>query len=73
VSPLCALILVSCLVTEDAPNGLIGMGQRLVDLMLVCLPRGCGSNGIFCPITPGMMAWQESGHSDFVTCAPGRC
>ena len=24
--PLCALILVECLVTEDAPNGLICMG-----------------------------------------------
>ena len=27
--PLCALILVECLVTEDAPEGLIYMGQLL--------------------------------------------
>ena len=48
--PLCALILVDCLVTEDAPNGLIGMGKQLAGLKLRCQTRDCGPNGVCGPV-----------------------
>ncbi len=54
--PFCALILVDCLVREDAPNGLIGMGQQLASLKLRCQTRDSRSNGVSGPITPGLMA-----------------
>jgi len=36
---ICALILVDCLITKDAPNGLICMGQQLASLKLHCWTR----------------------------------
>jgi hypothetical protein len=60
----CALILVDYLVSEDAPNGPIGMGQRLASLKVRCQSRGCGSNGVSRAIMPGVMAWRESCRSD---------
>ena len=62
--PLCALILVDYLVSEDAPNGPIGMSQRLASLKVHGQSRGCGSNGVSGAITPGVMAWRESCRSD---------
>ena len=71
--PLCVLILVECLVTEDAPNRLIGMGQQLTGLKLQCQIRDCGSHGVSGLITPGVMAWRESCRDDRGTSPWSRC
>src|SRR5262249_11539968 len=62
--PICALILVDCMVMEAAPNGLICMGQQLAGLKLRCRTGDRGSNGVSGPITPGVMAWPESWRDD---------
>jgi hypothetical protein len=52
--PICALIHVDWLVTADAPNGLIRIGQQLGRLKLQCKTRDFGPNGISCAVTPGL-------------------
>ena len=58
--PLCAVILVDYLVLEDAPNGPIGMGQRLASLKVQCQSRVAGLT-----VFPGRSrrAWWPGGRA----------